>query len=53
MYAALGIAAGRARRDGCGRGAASLRVGCSLDRAADAHRESENRHLRGKIVLVP
>ncbi len=24
-----------------------------LDRAADAHRESENRHLRGKIVLVP
>jgi enoyl reductase len=24
-----------------------------LDRAADAHRESEGRHLRGKIVLVP
>ena len=24
-----------------------------LERAADAHRESENRHLRGKIVLVP
>jgi enoyl reductase len=24
-----------------------------LERAADAHRESEGRHLRGKIVLVP
>lgn len=24
-----------------------------LERAADAHKESENRHLRGKIVLVP